>query len=194
MGVRHVQRRHSLLRRLRQGTGRIRCRSRSESRRRARRYRATVRGKGTGLMPIYGLIDADSLELRYIGQTQEPERRRKRHLGIWPNLRTIVLDSNPSDPNEAETAWIVYASMQGARLLNKRHHGYTSGRLGKHCSEEDKTRKRIALLGRPQSVEHILAKTTARNMSSLVKAHQNGKTAKIRSEHARTAANARWGN
>ena len=143
---------------------------------------------------IYGLIDMNTLELRYVGQTKDPLRRQKMHLRSYPGLRYIVLEQESIYPSEAETAWIVYASVEGAMLFNKRYHGYTSGRLGKHCSKEDKRKKSLALKGRPKSQAHIQAATIAYQKSALAKAHQNGKTAKIRSGHARIAANARWSN
>ena len=143
---------------------------------------------------IYGLVDANTLELRYIGQTIDSARRQKNHRIIYPELRYVVLEQESINPREAETAWIVYATAEGARLHNKKMNGYPGGHLGHHMTKEAKDKISFYQKGRPKSPKHIEAVRIANLKSPLAKAHQNGKTAEIRSEHARKAADTRWGN
>jgi len=79
---------------------------------------------------IYGLIDGDTMELRYIGQTVDRVGRlathkkagnRNTHLNRWlrkTHWNMIILERDPPDLNEAEMCWIHDMREQGARLLN----------------------------------------------------------------------------
>jgi len=92
---------------------------------------------------IYGLIDSDTLELRYVGQTVQPLAERFRvhkrarvnpHLNHWLHARPIsiiVLEHSPTDLNEAERRWIAAMRAQGARLLN-----LTAGGDGAPCGNQ----------------------------------------------------------
>ena len=111
---------------------------------------------------IYGLIDGDTLELRYIGKTtKSPEFRFSRHrFGHGPNIHlnrwlfctnanVIILEYNPENLDEAERHWIREMRKQGARLLNIADGG---GGCGVHSLE---TRAKISTtkLMRPLSIE-----------------------------------------
>ena len=67
---------------------------------------------------LYGLVDADTLELRYIGQTINLRARSYDHRRAHPSLRLIILERDPSDIDEIETRWIRETREQGADLLN----------------------------------------------------------------------------
>ena len=80
---------------------------------------------------IYGLIDGNTLELRYIGQTfRSLEVRLKQHKqGRGPNphlnrwlrvkfVNIIMLECDPADINEAEIRWIKEMKKRGIRLIN----------------------------------------------------------------------------
>mgnify|MGYP001568129517 FL=1 len=74
---------------------------------------------------IYGLIDGDTLELRYIGQTTNIDRRKAVHLRRYPNFQVVILEHNPPDGlAAAERRWIKAIRTQGTRLLNQRNGGY----------------------------------------------------------------------
>ena len=115
---------------------------------------------------IYGLIDGDTLELRYVGQTiSHPEHRLQQHKQMWsPNvhlnnwlavrpINILVLERDPEDLNEAEIRWIREMRAGGARLLNLTEGGGGGGNTGHHHSEEAKAKIRAALTGRKHSVE-----------------------------------------
>lgn len=136
---------------------------------------------------IYGLIDANTLELRYVGQTTRPERRRTEHLRTWPNLRMIVLEHNPPDGlDKAERRWIEDMKSQGARLLNIANGGsgptaetrakmsaamkrpevcakLSAAHMGKILSAEHRAKISATLMGHPVSAE-TRAKLSAVNM------------------------------
>mgnify|MGYP001615733050 CR=1 FL=1 len=114
---------------------------------------------------IYGLIDSDTLELRYIGKTTKPlEKRlcrhmqcrtRNHHLNRWLRARPvniIVLERDPIDLNETEMCWIADMREQGARLLNMTDGG--GGSTGVNHSVEARAKMRAAKLGRKLTVEH----------------------------------------
>ena len=80
---------------------------------------------------IYGLIDGNTLELRYIGKTSKSTAQRLKqhkqghssnlHLNRWVainHINIIILERNPEDLDEAEIRWIREMRGQGARLLN----------------------------------------------------------------------------
>lgn len=100
---------------------------------------------------IYGLIDSDTLELRYIGQTTKSldsrfkEHKRYRspnsHLNNWlrsTNVNAIVLERDSVDLDEAEMCWISDMREQGARLLNMTDGG--GGLKGYVCTEEHRAK------------------------------------------------------
>jgi len=113
---------------------------------------------------IYGLIDGDTLELRYIGQTTNSHRRFSQHRRAWnlkshrdnwlraTNWNMIVLERDPPDLNEAEIRWIKGMREQGARLLNVTDGGNGGGTpAGWHHSPE--TCARLSVLGMGRSVD-----------------------------------------
>lgn len=67
---------------------------------------------------IYGLVHADTMELRYIGQTKRPAGRAAVHLRQHPDLRMVILEREPASAREAERRWIRGMRALGANLLN----------------------------------------------------------------------------
>jgi hypothetical protein len=128
---------------------------------------------------IYGLLDPDTLELRYIGKTNQPEKRMKQHL-YASQLKTkthrndwirsllqqgkkpafIVLEQNVQDADEAEISWIVKTRQLGARLTNGTNGG--DGHKGGHPLSVE-TRRKIAHAhkGQKRSPEAIVAMKAA---------------------------------
>ena len=116
--------------------------------------------KGPMMGMIYGLIDEDELEVRYVGMTIVSPARRfsvhmsKRgpnaHLNNWlkaTRVGLIVLDEVENDAlGAAEICWIREMRIQGARLLNITDGG-DGGKLGFHFTEASKAKMRAARLG-----------------------------------------------
>lgn len=108
---------------------------------------------------VYGLINGDTMELRYIGQTTNSMQRLRihklakshnPHLNNWlraTNWNMITLERDPDDIDEAEIRWIREMREQGARLLNIEPGG--NGR-----SFETRAKISAAKKGRPHSDEH----------------------------------------
>jgi len=128
---------------------------------------------------IYGLIDGDTMELRYIGLTIDRVRRlayhkkangKNTHLNCWlrkTHWNMIVLERDPPDLNEAEMCWIHDMREQGARLINHTDGGggmlnpssetrakMSAWQRGKPRSAETRTKISAALSGKPLSPEH----------------------------------------
>ena len=130
---------------------------------------------------IYGLVDGDTMELRYIGQTVNREKRLRGHkrsevngsktrLSRWlrkHHWNMIILERDPLDLNEAEMCWIHDMREQGARLINLTDGGggmlnpssetrakMSAWQRGKPRSAETRTKISAALSGKPLSPEH----------------------------------------
>ncbi len=120
---------------------------------------------------IYGLIDGNTMELRYIGQTVGPldARYRKHVTGRYGSLHfvnwirsadvsAVVLERDPKDLSAAERRWIKKMRRQGARLLNISDGG--NGGFVKPCSLETRAKMSATRKGHPfygpriQTVEH----------------------------------------
>jgi len=124
---------------------------------------------------IYGLIDGDIMELRYVGQTSVPEQRRASHkdacssnlhLNNWlckTNWNMITLERDPVDLDEAEIRWIAQTREGGARLLNLADGGI--GNNGPH-TDETRARMRAAAKGRPPVSAETRARTSAAMMGT----------------------------
>lgn len=80
---------------------------------------------------IYGLINGDTMEVRYVGRTMfsaegrfgghTAGRNRNRRFDRWirsTNVNVIVLERNPKHIVTAEARWIRKMLRGGARLLN----------------------------------------------------------------------------
>jgi hypothetical protein len=127
---------------------------------------------------IYGLLDPDTLELRYIGQTRYPETRFKQHIcpsGLRARTRRsqwiksllvqgkkpgfIILERNVEDANETEIKWIAETKKLGARLTNSTDGG--DGHSG--CSHSVATRRKMSIThtGRKRSPEQVAAMKAA---------------------------------
>ena len=133
---------------------------------------------------IYGLIDGDTLELRYVGQTtkslDERLRRHKNshntHLRRWLNKRPvniIVLERDPVDLNEAEIRWIREMREQGARLMNMTDGG-EGGRLGLKHTSETRVKIGVAQLG------HGVTTETRAKMSAALRGRKNTPEARVK--------------
>lgn len=115
---------------------------------------------------VYGLLDPDTLEIRYVGKTSNPERRYLEHVapsrtksktyrGSWlkslflQNKRPgfVILERNVTDANEAEMRWIRNLKSLGARLVNGTEGG-DGWELGKRHSEQSKTKMHDSHVGK----------------------------------------------
>jgi hypothetical protein len=133
------------------------------------------------LVTIYPLRDPRTLELRYVGKADDPERRFRQHVeqgqlnryrsrknswlkglladGHQPLLE-IIDEVEPDRANEAEVYWINWYLSQGARLTN----GTAGGDGGAITDPEAKARVRAAHLGSKASDK------TKKKMSAAAKA------------------------
>ena len=108
---------------------------------------------------IYGLIDPETLELRYVGKTIKSvearlfkHRRNERHLGAWVRAKgavAVILEITTGDLDAAERRWIAELRGQGSRLLNVTDGG--EGFTGHH------TLQTRAKLSHPLTVAHRAA-------------------------------------
>ena len=129
---------------------------------------------------IYGLIDSDTLELRYVGQTMKPlaERFRKHKRGIYNlHLRRwlakrpvsiIVLERDPADLDEAERYWIAAMRTQGARLLNLTDGG-GGGTPGYNHTAATREKLRAASLGNQHGKGHKHTAAAREKMSAAMR-------------------------
>lgn len=117
------------------------------------------------------MVDADTLELRYVGKTVnllekrfgEHRRHDGGHLGNWfrsTEVRAVVLERVPPDLNTAERRWIADMRTLGARLINM-----TDGGTGGAQSAEVRARISADMVGRrhlPETIEKIRAALVGR--------------------------------
>jgi hypothetical protein len=117
---------------------------------------------------IYGLIDPQTKELRYIGQTKIGMKRvlsehsahcrswirKLKRAGLKPEV--IILE-RPEDLNQAERNWIAFGRALGCPLTNIADGGEgnclkgpANGFYGKKHDEETRKRMSAAKKGRPQ--------------------------------------------
>ena len=140
---------------------------------------------------IYGLIDNETLELRYVGQTtkalsrrlsqhKRERRRRNIHLANWLLARPVnitPLEYDPEDINEAERRWIREKRKQGARLLNLTDGGQcgvpsaetraaiSTAMMGHTTSAETRAKISMALMGNQHNLGHKHTTKTRTKMS-----------------------------
>lgn len=114
---------------------------------------------GTGT--IYGLINSNTLELRYIGLTKRTLSARFAQHGKGKGLNVymyrwlrsvpvtiIMLEREPLDINEAEIRWIREMREKGARLLNMTDGGEGGGGMtGRKHSIETRTKMSLSAMG-----------------------------------------------
>jgi hypothetical protein len=121
---------------------------------------------------IYGLVDPETREVRYVGKTTDLRRRLYDHLratdesyrgrwirsllakGVTP--ATVILADVPDDDwQQAERDWIAHFETGGARLTNGSDGGRGGSRPGHHMSPEANARRiaavRAAVCGREVS-------------------------------------------
>jgi hypothetical protein len=126
---------------------------------------------------VYGLIDGDTLELRYVGQTVGPLSKRFRqhgygaknkHLKNWLQARPvniITLEREPEDLDAAEIKWIAGMRAQGTRLLNVLNGG-NGWRFGQNRSAENKAKISAAMLGKHNARGFVQTPETRAKMSA----------------------------
>lgn len=129
--------------------------------------RADLVGQYIGVMRIiYGLVDADTLELRYVGQTVQPRCRELTHLRQYPDLRMLVLERDLQALNEAEVRWIAAMRAEGARLLNRTAGGNVPpSALGLKRSTETRARMSAAMAGNQNGLGHTVSPETRAKLS-----------------------------
>jgi len=146
---------------------------------------------------IYALSHPETGEIRYVGKSHEPIRRRSCHIkekkvshkGNW--IKTLlrgglepvveILDEHPEQEErewqESERFWISYLRFLGCRLTNQE----SGGNGGKRISEETKEKIRRANIGK-KATEETLAKMRAYRASAETKAKMSAiRTGKKRS-------------
>lgn len=123
---------------------------------------ATVEREAPRTITIYALRDPTSAEIRYVGQTNRPPRRRfNQHIniarkvtvphvaawirglldaGLTPDLMILEETSSIDDANSAEVAWIRSFRELGARLTNRAEGGVLS--RGWHHTPEQREKWR----------------------------------------------------
>jgi hypothetical protein len=136
---------------------------------------------------IYGLADPVTNELRYIGWTKNPKRRRRQHLAaitgtdekaIWTRELAangmapefFCIEANPFDWEEAEQFWIEYFRVIGASLFNRHQGGRNSFRArrsrratrGNSWSPLHRARMIIGRGSRRLKVEQAIARLAAK--------------------------------
>lgn len=135
---------------------------------------------------IYGLVDGNTMELRYVGQTIHPANRRREyksarrnynlHLSNWlraTRWNTIVLERDPSDLDEAEQRWIRLAREGGARLINIEDGGKSS--RGYRLSAETRAKMSRAAMGNKYCVGRVLSTETRAKISQALMGNQSWK-------------------
>lgn len=116
---------------------------------------------------IYGLIDSNTMEVRYIGQTVgslkdrlakhlRDSRKQEWHVSRWiRGLRglpvILPLEKNVQSLNEAELNWIAKIRGMGGRLCNLTDGG--SGACGFVFTDEQRAKVSKGITGRPVSIE-----------------------------------------
>jgi len=107
---------------------------------------------------IYGLTDPETGEIRYVGQSIEPEKRYRSHITVrraddtyrarWirslsspPGL--IILESNVADPDGAEKRWIKKLKSEGLRLTNTTTGGQGVSDVARHLNRLCNTGRRL---------------------------------------------------
>ena len=150
---------------------------------------------------IYGLIDIDTLELRYVGQTTKPLAVRFKqhmslcsrniHLNNWlraADVNIVVLECDPVDLDEAEMCWIADMREHGERLLNMTDggggingHEHTAetrvkmsiARIGHTVSVETRARISVANKGKQSARGRVVSVATRAKISAAMKGNQN---------------------
>lgn len=122
---------------------------------------------------IYGLLDPDTLELRYVGKTTQPKIRYRQHLfpsqlkpkthrNAWikllltlnKKLGFIILERDGLDGAAREIAWIAEVRWLGANLVNGTN-GEDDHKVGHPLSLETRRKIGLAHLGAKRSPEQI---------------------------------------
>jgi hypothetical protein len=126
---------------------------------------------------IYGLCHPATGEIRYVGKTVRPSRRRlqahlsdarrgsQTHLARWirslekPPQIIVLEQTSSSQVSEAERAWIACLRHYGCRLTNLTDGG--EGAPGHRASAETRAKMSAALRGRVHSEEEKAHRTAA---------------------------------
>ena len=125
---------------------------------------------------IYGLIDPNTSEVRYIGWTYDADKRLKSHIHSAKRTKShkshwiqsllsanrkpelVIFETGTADWIEAERRWIADYRAKGARLTNATDGG--EGTPGFYPNAETRKRMSISHTGRKQTPEST-AKTRA---------------------------------
>jgi len=164
---------------------------------------------------IYGLINSDTLEIRYIGKTillpekrliQHKRRKDNKHLRNWLvkyPVSIIVLECVGiiENLNVVEIRWIADMRAQGARLLNLTDggegilgHPHTleakTKMRGRKLSLETKAKMSASKIGNKYSLGHTYSRTTETKdkLSAAMMGRQNAKGCKHTKVSAETRA------
>lgn len=102
---------------------------------------------------VYAMADRDTLQVRYVGVTNDLAKRRHQHSsklspccewmrsyrqrGLWPIIVPLQVVRGFSNGQRAEKAWIKYFAARGAELLNKRHAGWKRPRPTYEANDYD---------------------------------------------------------
>ena len=152
--------------------------------------------KGDEVFHVYGLMDPDTKELRYIGKTKQPLKLRLRHhvnpsrlkkqghkeawlrtlacVGKKPEIVSIERFDSEDECYAAEIEWIRVCRASGKRLTNLKDggsgpRGRMAPRVFRH-TEEAKRKIAEASRGRPQSEETRLKRS--RSMTGLIRSDE----------------------
>lgn len=115
---------------------------------------------------IYALIDPSTQQIRYVGKSDDPKDRLRRHLGDGANIHKTrwiaklkrqglipllhILEEVPySQWQEKERYWIAYYREQGCSLLNKTDGG--DGLSGYEYTDEIRKKMSLRQMGRKRS-------------------------------------------
>jgi hypothetical protein len=147
-----------------------------------------------GMAMIYALADPATLDVRYVGQTRSPGRRRWLHRSRTSNqsgrmvcrwirgllcrgLAPVMLEIEiVTDPDEAEGRWVAEYHRRGAKLLNMN----SGGQAMEQCFRADG----VVSKGSKLSPLHVIRKFMSETPADLrrVGAHEAAKRVELRSK------------
>lgn len=138
---------------------------------------------------VYGLIDGDMLELRYVGRSVDPERRVQKgyadlKLRTWlqeTNWNIVILERS-ENAAEAERRWICTMLEQGARLFNHQIGGGATP--GYKHTPEARARMSLAQLGNQKGRGYHLTPEHRDILRARMNGNQLGRTSFLGRRHS----------